>query len=53
MKPLRYKLNKFYKVLNVNNDSSIAMCVVLDSLLMDYMAKGGLAAIEDYIEDQA
>ena len=48
-------VNKFYKVLNVNNDSLIVMCVVLEGLLTDYnyMAKGGLAAIGDYIEDWA
>ena len=46
MKPLRCTyVNKFYKVLNVNNDSLTVMCVVL----ADYMAKGGLAAIDDYI----
>ena len=26
-------------------------CMVLEGLLTDYMAKGGLAAIGDYIED--
>ena len=44
MKPLRCNVDKFYKVLNVNNDSLIVMCVVLEGLLTDYMAKGGLAA---------
>ena len=41
-------VDKFYKVLNVNNDALIVMCVVLEGLLTDYMAimsKGGLAAI--------
>ena len=33
-------VDKFYKVLNVNNDSLIAMCVVLEGLLTDYVAKG-------------
>ena len=33
-------VDKFYKVLNVNNDSLIVMCVVLEGLLTDYMAKG-------------
>ena len=32
-------------MLNVNNDALIVMCVVLEGLLTDYMAKGGLAAI--------
>ena len=33
-------VDKFYKVLNVNNDSLIVLCVVLQGLLTDYMAKG-------------
>ena len=33
-------VDKFYKVLNVNNDSLIVMCVALEGLLTDYMAKG-------------
>ena len=46
--------DKFYKVLNVNNDSLIVMCVVLEGLLTDHMAKGnyiGLAIelLGDYI----
>ena len=50
MKPLSYSyVDKFYKVLNVNNDSLIVMCVVREGLLTDYMATGGLAAIGDYI----
>ena len=41
-------LTNSYKMLNVNNDSLIALCVVLEGLLTDCMAKGGLAAIGDY-----
>ena len=45
-------VDKFYKVLNVNNDSLIAMCVVLEGLAANrlYMAKGnyiGLATVRD------
>ena len=40
MKPLKVYVDKFYKVLNVNNDSLIVICVVLEGLLADYMAKG-------------
>ena len=36
-------VNKFYKVLNVNNDALIVMCVALEGLLADYKGKGGLA----------
>ena len=39
------------KKLSVNNDTLIVMCVVPEGLLTDYIAKGGLAAIGDYIED--
>ena len=42
-------VDKFYKVLNVNNDSLIVMCVVPEGLLPDYMAKRGLAAKGDYV----
>ena len=38
-------VDKFYTVLNVNNDSLIVMCVVLEGLLTDYMAIGGLAMV--------
>ena len=45
----------FYKVLNVNNDSLIVMCVVPEGLLTDYIiAKGsyiGLATVGDYIKE--
>ena len=44
MKPRRCNVDKFYKVLNVSNDSLIVMCMVLEGLLTDYMAKEGLAA---------
>ena len=38
MKPLAtVYINKFYKVLNVDNDSLIVMCVVLEGLLTDHM----------------
>ena len=30
-------VDKFYKVLNVNNDSLIVKCVALEGLLTDYM----------------
>ena len=39
MKPYRVYVDKFYNVLNVNNDALIVMCVVPDGLLTDYMAR--------------
>ena len=44
-------ISTLYKVLNVNNDSLIVMCVVPEGLLADYLTKGGLAAKGDYVED--
>ena len=32
-------VDKFYKVLNVNNDALIVMCVAPEGLLPDHMAK--------------
>ena len=43
MKPYRVYVDKFYNVLNVNNDALIVMCVVPDGLLTDFMAIRGLA----------
>ena len=37
MKPYRVYVDKFYNVLNVNNDASIVMYVVPDGLQTDYM----------------
>ena len=51
MKTSKVYVDKLYKVLNVNNDSLIVMCVVPEGLLADYMAKGGLAAKGNYVED--
>ena len=42
--------DKFSKVLNVNIYTLIVMCVVLEGLVTDYMAKGnyiGLATVGD------
>ena len=36
---LKRHVDKFYKVLNVNNDSLIVMCVVLEGLLTDYSTR--------------
>ena len=47
MMNLKVCVNKFYNLLNVNNDALIVMCVAPESLLTDYMAKGGLAVIGD------
>ena len=46
-------VNKFYNLLNVNNDALIVMCVAPEGLLTDHMSKGSLIAatggtIEDY-----
>ena len=41
-------IDKFYKVLNLNNDSLIVMCVAPEGLLTDQMAKEGLAVIGYY-----
>ena len=50
-------VNKFYNLLNVNNDALIAMCVAPEGLLTDHMSKGSLipaiggtigGTIEDY-----
>ena len=38
MTPYRVCVDKFYNVLNVNNDALIVMCVVPDGLQTDYMA---------------
>ena len=44
-------VNKFYKVLNVNNDALIVMCVSPEGLLIDHMSKRSLiAAIGGTIE---
>ena len=43
MKPYRVYVDKFYNVLNVNNDTLIVMCVVPNGLQTDYMAIRGLA----------
>ena len=45
-------VNKFYSLLNVNNDALIVMCVAPEGLLTDHMSKGSLiAAIGGTIED--
>ena len=36
-------------MLKVNNDSLIVICVVIEGLPTDCMAKGGLTAIGDYM----
>ena len=41
-------INKFYYVLNVNNDTLIATCLAPEGLLTDYM---NLGYRRDYIED--
>ena len=47
-------VNKFYNLLNVNNDALIVLCVAPEGLLTDHMSNGSLyviAAIGGTIED--